>query len=170
MLSTRELSIIIILSSLGGTMSIIIGYAGSFLSPIGGQFLSGAHIFWLILATIMVKKRGSASFTGALKGLVEMVLFSRLGIFVFVLSFVEGVVVDIVFGFFGRFDRFTRYLAGGLSSASNILVLNFFFFLQVSIEILLLMYLVSFLSGLVFGGYLSNRVSKVVITGNNKAN
>lgn len=164
MLAPRDLSLIIFLSVLGGSTSVLIGYAGSALSQIpiissiGGQLLSGAHIFWLVLAALMVKIRYPASITGALKGLVEMTFFSHIGIFAFAVSTVEGFFVDLVFAIFKKNSTVSRYLAAGFASASNVIVLYFFFFPQLPTVVLLSMYLASFVSGLAFGGYLSYQV------------
>jgi ABC-type thiamin/hydroxymethylpyrimidine transport system permease subunit len=168
MLGSKDLSLIIILSALGGITSVLVGYAGRFLSQIpiissiGGQFLSGVHVLWLILAATLVKRRGSASITGALKGLVETTFFSHISIFAFWVSFIEGFFIDIILTILRKNNAFSRYLAAGFSSSSNIIVLYFFFFPQIPTDVYLLMYFASFLSGLMFGGYLTNHILKIL--------
>ena len=92
----RDLAALIVLSSLGGSTSVLVGYAGQLLSSITlfpivtPQLLSGLHVFWLILAAMIVPIHGSATATGALKGLIESSLFSHLGIFSFLVSLLKG--------------------------------------------------------------------------------
>jgi len=147
---------------------VLVGYAGQLLSLVAlfpfvtPQLLSGLHVFWLILAAVMVPKRGSATVTGALKGLIEASLFSHLGLFSFVVSLVEGAVADVVFIFLKREHKTAVYIAGGLSSASNLLIVQLFFLPPLPILIYVLAYLAAFLSGLVFGGYLATKVLELI--------
>jgi ABC-type thiamin/hydroxymethylpyrimidine transport system permease subunit len=154
---------------MGGLTSVFVGYAGQLLSAITlfpfvtSQLLSGLHVFWLILAAAMVSTRGSAAVTGALKGLIEASLFSHLGLFSFLVSLLEGAVADTVFAFLKRKHEITVYFAGGLSSASNLLIVHLFFFPPLSIPIYVLAYFAAFLSGLPFGGYLTTKVLRVIL-------
>ena len=90
--SLRDLATLIVLSSIGGITSVLVGYAGQLLSQttpfpfVTSQLLSGLHVFWLILAAIIVPKHGSATTAGALKGLIEAAFFSHLGLFSFLVS------------------------------------------------------------------------------------
>ncbi len=159
-LITRKLATIALLSALGGLSSLLVGFVGNFLSflPLGGfisgQLLSGFHVYWLVLAAAIVNKRGAATFAGVLKGAVEMLLPNHLGPFVFVLSLVEGLAVDAVLTTFGRFGFRSFLLAAGISSASNVLVLQVILFPNLPSPVLVGMYLASCVSGIVFGGYL----------------
>jgi len=159
---TKEFSVIIVLSALGGAASAPIGYAGRllstfpFLSPIFAQALSGLHAFWLIFAVTLVRRRGAGAMTGVLKGLVEAFLFSHLGILVVLISTIEGAVVDIVVYVLGRNERISMYIAGGFSSTSNVIVLTPI--LQLPTITVALMFISSYASGIVFGGYLGNSV------------
>jgi len=161
-----RLALLVSLSALGGISSVLIGYAGRFLSvipgggPVSGQLLSGLHVFWLVLSAVSLKQPGSATATGALKGLIETLLASHLGIFVFVISFLEGLVVDIMLLLFRRTKKAKFYLASGLSAASNVIVLQLFFISELPILVYVGMYLVSFISGAVLGGFLSGIVLK----------
>jgi ABC-type thiamin/hydroxymethylpyrimidine transport system permease subunit len=164
----QDLAALIVLSSLGGLTSVLVGYAGQLLSSttllpfVTPQLLSGLHVFWLILAAMIVPKQGSATVTGALKGLIEASLFSHLGLFSFSVSLMEGAATDIVFIFLKRKHKITIYFAGGLSSASNLLIVQLFFLPPLPIPIYVLAYLAAFLSGLLFGGYLTTKVLKVI--------
>ncbi len=164
----RDLAALLVLSSLGGSTSVLVGYAGQLLSSVtlfsfaAPQLLSGFHVFWLILAAMMVPMLGSATVAGALKGLIEASLFSHLGPFSFVVSLLEGAVADLVFALLKREHKATVYFAGGLSSASNLLVVQLFFLPSLPLMVYALAYSVSFLSGLLFGGYLSMQVLKAI--------
>jgi ABC-type thiamin/hydroxymethylpyrimidine transport system permease subunit len=163
--------VLIVLSALGGITSVLIGYFAQVLSLItlsafvASQLMSGFHVFWLILATLMVPKFGSATSVGALKGLIEASLFSHLGPFSFLVSFLEGAVADLVFIFLKRGHKATAYSAGGLSSVSNLLVVQIFFLPPLPLIVYALAYCVAFLSGALFAGYLATRVMKVVPIG-----
>jgi len=166
--NSHEISLIIILSSLGGTMSVPIGYAGNMLKAAPGlpsgssQALSGLHVLWLVLASVLVKKKGAGTMTGIIKGMVEMCLFSYHGVFVLIISAVEGLVVDIVLTLLRRVNTLSLCLAGGLSSASNVSVTQFIIAPQIPLFVFVFMYLASFVSGLFFAGYLGKRVLDII--------
>lgn len=149
-------------------MSVLVGYAGQLLSSITlfpfvtPQLLAGLHVLWLTTAALLVNKKGTATATGALKGLVEASLFSHLGVFSFAVSLLEGAVVDFVFALLKKNRTFSVYIAGGLSSASNLLIVQLFFLPPLPILIYALAYFAAFLSGLLFGGYLTIKVLKVI--------
>lgn len=163
-----SLSILIILSALGGLTSVPVGYAGTVFSALAlfplavPQLLAGLHVFWLVLAALLVRTRGSATFAGALKGLIEAAFFSHLGIFAIVVSLLEGAVVDLVFVLMKKDNMIAVYLAGGFSSASNLLVVQFLLAPQFSSAIYSLGYGAAFVSGLLLGGYLTAKVFRVL--------
>jgi ABC-type thiamin/hydroxymethylpyrimidine transport system permease subunit len=134
------------------------------LGPISGQLFSGLHIFWLILVAALVRNRGAATTAGALKGLVEMFLPNHLGPFVLLISLLEGVVVDLAFLPFKRVTLPVTLLASGLSSASNIIILQVLQILPSSFPfvVYVAMYCASFVSGLALGGYLSVRILNII--------
>ena len=164
----KSLAVLLIFSALGGVNSVLVGYAGRLLSMLTTfsftvpQLLSGLHVFWLVLVALLVRTRGSATAAGALKGLIEASLFSHLGIFSFLVSLLEGAVADFVFALLKREHKATVYVAGGLSSASNLLIVQFFFLPSLPILVYALAYFAAFLSGLLFGGYLTTKVLKVI--------
>ncbi len=166
--SVKNLCIIVVLSALGGAVSIPVGYAGSFLSAIllfplaAPQLLAGVHVFWLILAALLVPKTGAATFAGACKGLIEAAFFSHLGAIAFVLSFVEGLAVDCVLMLIRKEGRIPILIAGGFSSASNLLVLQLLLLPTLPLEAVGLAYSAAFMSGVVFGSLLSIKVSGAV--------
>jgi len=135
---TQDIALIIILSALGGFVSVPLGYAGNLLNtvpilPFGSpQILSGIHILWFLLARLLTRKNGSATFAGAVKGFVELSLFSFHGIQVLPISIVEGIVVDLVLSIPGRTSLVKVAVAGGLSASSNVLVLWLLLFQSLS--------------------------------------
>jgi ABC-type thiamin/hydroxymethylpyrimidine transport system permease subunit len=163
-----KLAILIVLSALGGITSVLFGYAGNFLSliplgtPISGQLLSGFHVYWLVLSASILKRNGSATVTGALKGLIEMMLFSHLGVLVLFVSVVEGLVVDFAFFHAKRKGLGLACLAGGFSAASNIIVLQLFLMRDLPVFVYAVMYSVSFFSGVLLGGYLGFKTGKTL--------
>lgn len=161
----RSFCILIVLGALGAVVSVPLGYAGSFLFAFGvfplavPQLMSGVHVFWLVLASLLVPKTGSAAFTGGLKGLVEAAFFSHLGVFAIAISLLEGVVVDLVLRMSKRESRAAIYLSGGFSAASNLLILQLFFLSSAPIGVVAVAYVAAFFSGLLFGSYMATRIS-----------
>ncbi len=159
---SRKIATITVLGALGGISSVAIGWGSTFLAytplgPIAGQFLAGLHVFWLVLVVVLVEIPGAGIAAGALKGLVEMMLPNHLGVFIFFMSVVEGAIVDGAFVPLRRTGPVAVLLASGLSSAGNLLVLQAFLLLPSGFSLVeyAAMYGAAFISGLVFGGYLS---------------
>lgn len=166
--TSRELSLIIILSALGGASSVPIGHLGNFLKMLPGvpfgasQALSGLHVLWIVLAKLLVRKKWSGIMTGVLKGLVETFLFSFHGVFVLIISSIAGIIVDMIFTVINRVNNTSIYLASGLSSASNVVVIQFILFPGLHWTVYAFMYLLSFISGLVLAGYLCKRIFVII--------
>ncbi|MEM3403402.1 MAG: ECF transporter S component [Nitrososphaeria archaeon] len=166
---SKILSLTVILGAIGGVVSVPIGYAGRMLSIVPGfslflsQALSGFHVFWLVLAAALIKKPCIGITVGALKGLVELSLGSHLGLIALIISLVEGFFVDITLLILGGNRVLYTYLAGGFSSASNVIVLRMFLLTTLPIVFILVMSIVSFISGLVFGGYLSSQSIRILL-------
>lgn len=164
---SHELSMIVILSAIGGVASVPIGHLGNLLNafpgmPLGSpQILSGLHVLWIVLASVLVDRMGAAFMTGVLKGLVEVTLFSFHSVFALMISAVEGVVADLTLAALGRGRKSSMYLAGGFSSASNVLVVQFLL-RGLSPAVLAFMYLVSFASGLLLTWFVCPKVLEVV--------
>jgi ABC-type thiamin/hydroxymethylpyrimidine transport system permease subunit len=173
MFKTRELALIIILSALGGAVSVPLSYAGNLLNavpilPFGSpQILSGIHVLWLLLARLLTRKTSAATLTGAVKGLVELSLFSFHGVQVLPISIVEGIAVDLVLSAPGRPSSARVAVAGGLSASSNVVVLWLLLLQGLSPLVIVFMWLLSFVSGVVvgwFGEYASRRVVPIIST------
>ena len=162
---SRKLAAIVLFSGLGAILSLVVGYAGKFLSftplgPVAGQLLAGLHVFCLILVAAIVRSRGAATVAGALMGTVEMFLPNHLGLVVFLLSLLEGVVIDLALLPFNKPRKGALLVAAGLSSASNIVILQAFQILPINLSpaIVAAMYGTAFLSGLILGGLLGVRI------------
>jgi len=131
--STKDLVTIAILSALGGVLSTYIGYLGNLINrlfgvPFGaGQFMAGLHMFWIVFAIGMLNKKGTGTFVGILKGLVEFLSGGKLGLFAIVLTGIQGLLADISFLPFKK-DSSTGYIiAGGISTAANVFIFQLFF-------------------------------------------
>ena len=171
MFKTRDIALIIVLSALGGAVSVPLGYASNLLNtmsilPFGSpQIMSGIHILWPLLARLLTRKKGSATFAGAVKGLVELSLFSFHGIQVLPISIVEGIVVDLVLSAPWRTSLVKVAIAGGLSASSNVLVLWLLLLQGLSPLVIAFMWLLSLISGVVvgcFGEYASRHGASII--------
>ncbi|MBC8223684.1 ECF transporter S component [Candidatus Bathyarchaeota archaeon] len=166
-ITTKELALIVVFSSLGATLSVPIGYLGNYLKtipilPFGtGQILSGTHIIILTLTALYIKKPGATTMTAAIKGLVEVILFSYHGIPVILMSALQGLLLDAIIYILGYRDL-AFYLGCGIASASNVAFLQFILLLPFPASVFSFMYLLAFFSGTVFGGYCGILLHKTV--------
>jgi energy-coupling factor transport system substrate-specific component len=155
---------IAVLSALGGTLSAYVGYLANLFNsfvgtPFGaGQVLAGLHVFWLLLARGTTGRTGSGTATGFLKGTVEMLAGSIHGVFIVLVSLVEGLIVDVLLLRFSTSDRFGYMVAGGFATASNVLIFQLFFLSGVPLSFVLVITMIAFGSGVVFAGYFSHSV------------
>lgn len=163
-LTTKDLVTIALLSALGGALSTYIGYLGNLVNhivgvPFGaGQFLAGLHVLWIMLALGITRKKGAATATGLLKGIVELFMGSTHGIVIVVVSAAQGLIPDLVlFSDKAKAQRgpISYALAGGLSATSNVLVFQVFFFSGVPVILIVLLCMLAFASGMIFAGWLS---------------
>lgn len=158
--SNRDLLIIAILSGLGGVMSTYIGYLGNLINhilgvPFGaGQFLAGLHVIWIMLSAGLVRQTGAATACGLLKGIVELLTGSTHGSIIVAVSFVQGLLADLVLAAMKKRNPMTFGIAGGVGTAANVIVFQLAYFSGARISYLLLMTGVSFLSGVLFAGLL----------------
>ena len=162
--STKDLVTIAIISSLGGVLSTYVGYLGNLINrffgvPFGaGQFMAGLHMFWVIFAIGMLNKKGTGTFVGILKGFVEFLSGGKLGLFVIVLSGIQGLIADLSFLPFKK-DSTTGYIiAGGLSTAANVFIFQIFFAPYEALPLFLAISVVALISGFVFAGVFSKNV------------
>lgn len=148
-------------------MSVTANYAGDILKaipilPFGSkQLIAGIHVLWITLAISLTGKTGAGTVTGILKGLVEMTLFSSHGGTVIIISTLQGIIVDVVYGLL-KDNRFSIYLAGGLSSMSNVAVLQFLLMFSFPSSVFTIMYASAFISGVFFSGLIGVRAKNIV--------
>lgn len=168
--TTRDLVTIAVLSALGGALSTFVGYLGLLLNttvgtPFGaGQFLSGLHVFWIVLAAGLIRKTGSATATGLLKGLVEFFTGSTHGIVVVLVSLIQGLIIDIGFYAIGQRDSLPLWcIISGFAAASNVIIFQLFFFSGAPLIFLVLLIILAFSSGIIFGGYFGHATTYLVL-------
>lgn len=165
---TNELVKIAILSALGGVSSTYIGYLGNLVNrflgvPFGaGQFLAGLHIFWIMLGFGLVKKGGTCTMIGVLKALVELFSGGKLGVFVILLSGVQGIIADGALLMLRKKNVYTFSLAGGIATAANVFIFQAFFAPYNALKFFLLIGLISFASGVAFAGVFAYNVLNVL--------
>lgn len=167
-MSNQNLLVIAVLSGIGGVMSTYIGYLGNLFNtmlgvPFGaGQFLSGLHVFWIILAAGLVKKPGSATIAGLLKGCIEFFTGGTHGITIIIVSLVQGIIVDLVLIIFRRYSLTSLSLAGGLAAASNVLVFQTLYFSGVAWGYIAFIAFLAFVSGIIFAGFFGCHVLNII--------
>jgi energy-coupling factor transport system substrate-specific component len=168
--TTRDLVTIAVLSALGGALSTFVGYLSLLLNtavgtPFGaGQFLSGLHVFWIVLATGLIRKPGAATATGLLKGFVEFFTGSTHGIVIVLVSLIQGIIIDVGFYVIRQRDSLPLWtIIGGFAAASNVLVFQLFFFSGVPLIFLALLVILAFTSGIIFGGYFGHATTHLVL-------
>lgn len=163
--TTRDLLLMAALAALGGISSTYINFIGDFFQSFLGfagttQWAAGLHVLWLVLAVGLTKKAGAGTLTGILKGGVELFSGNTHGLLILLVNLVAGIVVDLGILPFRKKDHWTAYaLAGGLASASNVLVFQLFAAVPADIltfGLIGLIALVAFVSGLLFAGILGS--------------
>ena len=165
----RDLLIIAVLSGVGGVMSTYVGYLGNLLNrmlgvPFGaGQFVAGLHVFWIILAAALVRKKGTATATGLLKGIIEMLTGSTHGIAIVLISLVQGFLADLLLLLFRKHSLAAYMVAGGFASASNVILFQLLYFSGAPIHFLLFISGLAFLSGMLLGGSFAHHVLEMVL-------
>lgn len=165
---TNDLVKIAILSALGGVSSTYIGYLGNLVNrflgvPFGaGQFLAGLHIFWIILGFGLIKKEGTCTMIGILKALVELFSGGKLGVFVILLSGVQGILADVTFLALRKKNVYTFAVAGGIATAANVFIFQAFFAPYNALNFFVLIGLIAFVSGIAFAGVFSWNVLNIL--------
>lgn len=162
--TTRDLMMMAALAALGGVSGTYINFIGDFFQSLLGfagttQWAAGLHAIWIMLAAALVGKPGAATATGILKGFVEFLSGNTHGLLVLIVDIVAGLIVDLVL--LPRRDKtpgLLFYLAAGLSSASNVIVFQFFASVPedlLTFFAILFTSSLAFISGVVFGGLLA---------------
>lgn len=168
-LDLRGIVLAALLAAIGGVLSAYIGYIGNLVNrlfgvPFGaGQLIAGLHIVWPLLARLLIGRFGSGTLTGATKGLVEFLAGGTHGVVIVLVSFVEGLLVDLGMGITRRPNLVVTMLAGAVASASNVFVFQALYFSGVSATFILVMAGLSFVSGAFFGGYLAWDLRRLLV-------
>jgi ABC-type thiamin/hydroxymethylpyrimidine transport system permease subunit len=162
---TRQIVTIAILSALGGSLSTFVGYLGNLINltlgvPFGaGQFMAGLHVFWIVLMRVLVPKNGVGTMGGLLKGTVEMFTGSTHGIVIVMVSLIQGAIIDLT-GVIASNDqnlngnsRVVWWLGAGISSASNVIMFQLFYFAGAPDIYIMVISLLAFCSGVIFSGF-----------------
>jgi len=161
--STRDLMLMAALAAVGGITSTYINMIGDFFQSFLGfsgttQWAAGLHILWLMLAASMIRKPGAATTAGVIKGIVEFLTGNTHGLIVLIVNIAAGLIIDLVMiGNKQKKINLSFYIAAGVSSASNIIVFQFFAAFPSDVLIFIAIIstsVVSFVSGVVFGGLL----------------
>lgn len=165
--SVRDIVLVALLASVGGTLSAYVGYLGNLINrffgvPFGaGQVLAGLHVLWPLLAAAVVGRFGAATLTGLVKGLVEFLMGGTHGLVILLVSFVEGAFVDLGSLAFGR-SLPAFLLAGGVAAASNVFVFQTLYFSGVPWTYILFMAGLASVSGAILGGWLSHDLLSIL--------
>lgn len=166
--ANRDLLVMAVLSGIGGVLSTYVGYLGNLLNrifsvPFGaGQFVAGLHVFWILLAAGLVRRPGAATIAGLLKGVVELLTGSTHGIAIVLVSFIQGLVVDLVLLLMRRHGPVAYALAGGLSAASNVIVFQLLYFSGAPLTYILFISGLAAISGCLLGGLFGSSVLDLV--------
>jgi len=167
--TSKELAFITVISALGAIMSVQVGYLGNYLKtlpllPLGtGQILSGLHLMPLIISGLYIEKHWVITTTSTVKGLLEAVLFSFHGLPVILMSIFQGMLIDLTLITIGD-SKWSICLGCGLASISNVAFLQFILLLPFPRQVFIFMYLLSFSSGIIFGGYGGKVLYKMINT------
>jgi len=168
-LDLRGIVLAALLAAIGGVLSAYIGYIGNLINrlfgvPFGaGQLIAGLHIVWPLLARLLIGRFGSGTLTGVTKGLVEFLAGGTHGVVIVLISFVEGLLVDLGMGITRRPNLAVTMLAGAVASASNVFVFQALYLSGVSATFILVMAGLSFVSGAFFGGYLAWDLRRLLV-------
>jgi ABC-type thiamin/hydroxymethylpyrimidine transport system permease subunit len=169
--TTRELIMMAAFAAVGGIASSYINMVGDFFQSFLGfagttQWAAGLHVVWIMLAAVIIRKPGSASTAGILKGAVEFFSGNTHGILVVIIDIFAGLLIDLIFRTNKKkIFNVWFYLAAGIASVSNIFI--FQIFASVPSDILTLVVigaasLGAFISGIIFGGILVRSIYKAV--------
>lgn len=160
--STRDLLVMSVLAALGGVTSTYVNALGDAVQaalgfPGGTQWAAGLHVIWIVLAMGILRKPGTGIVMGVLKGAVELLSGNSHGVIILLVNLMAGLLVDLGFLFFSYKQTLLPYLfAGGLATASNVLVFQLFATIPMNIlgmMAILVLFLVALVSGLVFAGF-----------------
>jgi len=157
----RDLVLIALLSAVGGVLSTYVGYLGNLINrlfgvPFGaGQLIAGVHVLWPLLARAIIRKFGSGTMTGLIKGLVEFLSGGTHGVVIVLVSVIEGIFIDVGMSMSSRRSLGVMMLTGAVASATNVFVLQAVYFANIPVTLLAGIASLALVSGAFFGGYLA---------------
>jgi energy-coupling factor transport system substrate-specific component len=167
--TVRDLVIIAVLCSLGGIMSTYVKYIANMINigfgvPFGAaQIVAGLHVLWLILCYGLVRKFGTGTIAGLLKGVIELFTGNPHGITVVLISGIEGIFVDLGMAAFRKKHAIYSYgISAGLAAASEVFVFYPLFLPSMPIWFVIATSLLAFGSGVVFGGFFGTGTLELV--------
>jgi len=169
-LAIRDLVLVALLAAVGGVLSTYIGYLGNLINrlfgvPFGaGQLIAGLHIVWPLLARRIIGRFGSGTLTGLVKGLVEFLAGGTHGVVIVLVSFVEGLLVDLGLSASDRPGLAWTMAVGAVASASNVFVFQAIYLSGVPFTFILVMTGLSLVSGAFLGGYLAWDLGRILDT------
>ena len=168
----RDLVLIALLAAVGGVLSTYVGYLGNLINrlfgvPFGaGQLIAGVHVLWALLARAIIRKFGSGTLTGLIKGLVEFLSGGTHGIVIVLVSVIEGLFIDVGMSMSSRRSVGVMMLSGAVASATNVFVFQAIYFANIPLVLLLGMASLALVSGAFFGGYLAWDLHDLLCTSN----
>jgi len=157
----RDIVLVALLAAMGGVLSTYVGYIGNLVNrlfgvPFGaGQLIAGLHVIWPLLSRLLIRRFGSGILVGTTKGLVEFLAGGTHGVVIVLVSFVEGLLVDVGLGVLKRETLTMTMISGAVASASNVFVFQAIYFSGVPLTFILVMAGLSLVSGAFLGGYLA---------------
>lgn len=166
--TTKDLLFIAGFSAIGGLASTYLNMVGDFFQSLLGfagttQWAAGIHILWILLAVGIVNRPGTAVLIGILKGIVELLSGNTHGVLVLLVDVVAGLIIELVF-FLPVLSKYLKnIIAGGLAAMSNVFVFQIFASVpadSLAFWSMLAVAGVALLSGVIFGGILSQIVLK----------
>ncbi|MFW9902934.1 MAG: ECF transporter S component [Candidatus Thorarchaeota archaeon] len=168
---TSDLVIISLFAALGGVFSSVIANIANLFNTLvagGGQLFAGLHVFWFVLVYFLTRRKiGAVILTGIIKGLIELFMGNPLGIIVVLIAIGEAIVFEIVILTLSKlitqkYDHIRIVLAAGGSTSTNMIILLYILLGKgLPPELILLMLIFSFFSGIIFGGYLGIIITHV---------
>lgn len=158
--TVRDLVIIAVLCSLGGIMSTYVKYIANLINiafgvPFGAaQLVAGLHVFWLVLCFGLIRKIGTGTTAGFLKGVIELFSGNPHGITVVLISGIEGIFIDLgMIAFRKKHAIYSYGISAGLAAAAEVWVFYPLFLPSMPIWFLIATSSLAFGSGVVFGGF-----------------
>ncbi len=171
---TSDLVIIALFAALGGlSSSIIANFIRAVFKPLGipgfGQIFAGLHIIWFVLIYLWVNEKIGAVFVaGIIKGLVELFSGNTLGIFALLIATGGAIVFEVSVFLLSNFFREKRLrhmciaVSAGLAAVSNIIIqLETFLGYDHTIEVYVILIVLTFILGSILGGYLGIAIFKI---------